>query len=144
MIFNMAIKQMVSLVLIAALMAVANAFINPKKVAWDPDQAGEGEMNLSVAMSYHAETPVLWVDARTQADFDKGHIPNAVLLNEDDWENLLTVFFDNWDGVQRIVVYCSSGGCQASHQVADRIRDELGIEDVWVLHRGWEAWEEAQ
>lgn len=27
----------------------------------------------------------LWIDARSESEFSKGHVPGALLLNEDDW-----------------------------------------------------------
>jgi hypothetical protein len=39
-----------------------------------------------------------------------------------------------------IVVFCGSAACDASHHVAERLRNEAGLPDVWVLTGGWESW----
>ena len=74
-------------------LAGVNFFINPKRVPWDPSQLNEGEVNLASAMKIAAQSEVVWVDARGQADFELGHIPGALLLNEDDWDT-----FTHWSG----------------------------------------------
>jgi rhodanese-related sulfurtransferase len=48
-----------------------------------------------------------------------------------------------WSPENRTVVYCSSQSCAASHEVARRLREEAGLDNVYVLHGGWEAWLEA-
>lgn len=87
---------------------------------------------------------VLWVDARSRAMFEKRHIPGAVLLNAAEWDDLLTAFFDAWNPDVPVVVYCDSASCDASHAVAARMRETVGLEDVHVLKGGWEAWRAAQ
>jgi len=39
-----------------------------------------------------------------------------------------------------VVVYCSSLSCQASQEVAEKLREEVGLQSVFVLQGGWEAW----
>ena len=41
---------------------------------------------------------------------------------------------------QKNVVYCSSLSCNASREVARRLRKEAQLSDVFVLEGGWEAW----
>ena len=83
---------------------------------------------------------VLWVDARPRAKFEAGHIPGAVLLNEDEWDRLVPAFLDAWEPERMVVVYCDSGSCEASHAVARRLRADLKLENVRVLQGGWKAW----
>ena len=83
---------------------------------------------------------VLWVDARPRAKFDSGHIDGAVLLNEDEWDQLVPAFLDAWEPEKTVVVYCDGGSCDASHAVARRLREDLKLENVRVLKGGWKAW----
>jgi len=83
---------------------------------------------------------VQWVDARPRAAFDKGHIPGAVLLNEDEWDNLVEGFLDAWEPEEFVVVYCDGGSCDESHAVARRLHAELKIDNVHVLEGGIKAW----
>ena len=98
----------------------------------------ENEITLSAAL---AEANVLWVDARAIDVYEKEHIPEAILLNEDDWDNLIIGFLDNWNPDMTVVVYCSGAACNASHSVALRLTSDYEIGNVYVLKDGWNAWE---
>ena len=83
---------------------------------------------------------VIWVDARPDEEFARDHVPGALSLNEDRWNELLPQFLAVWSPAKKIVVYCSSLSCNASREVARRLRKEAQIPDVFVLEGGWEAW----
>ncbi len=83
---------------------------------------------------------VLWLDARDQSSYYRGHIPGALRLNEEEWEGLLEGFVERWRPDLSVVVYCSAEQCMASKQVARRIRDEFGIDNVYYLEGGWNTW----
>jgi rhodanese-related sulfurtransferase len=83
---------------------------------------------------------VIWVDARPEEEFARDHVPGALLLNEDRWNELLPQFLAAWSPGKKIVVYCSSLSCNASREIARRLRREAQLPDVFVLEGGWEAW----
>lgn len=97
-----------------------------------------GEVRLATAQMWGDQ--VQWVDARARTKFERSHIPGALLLNEDEWNTLIAPFLDAWDPDKTIVVYCDGGTCEASQKVAERIRTELKIGNVYVLKGGWSAW----
>ena len=130
---RLAVRQVVAIFLIALLPALAAGRWHPLRPAWRSD-----EITPAAANAWGAA--VLWVDARPDADFARGHVPGAVQLNEDRWEELLPGLLDRWDPRHKIVVYCSSLSCQTSHDVARRLREEARLPDVFVLKGGWEAW----
>ena len=80
----------------------------------------------------------LWIDARSHEDYDAGHIDGAVLLNEEGWDKMLADVFQVWKPERPIIVYCSAG-CEESAKIALRLRD-LGLEPVYFLKGGYEAW----
>ncbi len=86
---------------------------------------------------------VLWVDARSRRAYEAEHIPEAILLNAAEWEDLASPFLDAWDPDVPIVVYCDSESCDASSRIAERLRKEMGIGSVFVLIGGWETWKKA-
>ncbi len=102
------------------------------------DETPQEEVTLAMVEAWGAG--VLWVDARTAEKFATGHIPNALLLNEDEWDRLVPAFLDAWEPDRQIVVYCDGGSCDASHAVARRLREELKLENVHVLKGGWSEW----
>lgn len=131
------LTEVITLCLLAFLPAMVVALIHPQRPNWDINTLKEGEVTLATATQW---SNVLWVDARARQDYEDEHIPDAVLLNEDDWESLLPGFLERWQPEMNVVVYCSSSGCRASSSVADRLRQEVGLESVYVLKDGWEAW----
>ena len=83
---------------------------------------------------------VIWVDARPDEKFARDHVPGALSLNEDRWNELLPQFLAGWSPGKRVVVYCSAESCDLAREVAERLRTEVQISDVFVLEGGWEAW----
>jgi rhodanese-related sulfurtransferase len=79
----------------------------------------------------------LWVDARSREDYEAKHVEGAVWLNEGEWQEGLPAVLDEWMLGRRVVVYCSSRSCQASHAVARRLREETGWQEIFVLKGGW-------
>jgi len=118
--------------------AVVNALVNPNRPAWSEMALGEGEVDFRIIDSWTA--PVLWIDARHRKDYDAAHIPDAILLNEDEWSELFPACVEKWQPGMKVVVYCSSRQCDASKSVAARLRKEAAMEDVYVLKGGWETW----
>ncbi|MEI8340383.1 MAG: rhodanese-like domain-containing protein [Verrucomicrobiota bacterium] len=132
------IRPAVLILLVALIPSLGAALWHPKRPSWSRPVAGN-EIDLSTAVQWGAR--VLWVDARPRVEFDRGHIPGAVLLNEDEWDRLLDGFLDAWKRDAFVVVYCSSVSCDASHEVAARLKSEARIENIYVLKGGWETWQ---
>lgn len=85
---------------------------------------------------------VLWVDARSRAEWQREAVTGSLLWNIDQSEDMQAFEADAalrmMDG-QRVVVYCSNENCGVSRQIAERIKNlQLGNE-VFVLHGGWRA-----
>jgi rhodanese-related sulfurtransferase len=132
-----AIRQTLAILLLALIPAVATGLWHPLRPSWQSD-----EVTLNAASDWGKS--VLWVDARPDADFKQAHIPGALPLNEDRWDDLLPGLLDQWDPSRKIIVYCSSLSCQTSHDVARRLREEVKLPNVFVLQGGWEAWQHGQ
>lgn len=94
------------------------------------------QISIQEAMSMDG---ILWVDAREREAYVDGHIPSAVLLNETEFETGLPLLLDQWHPGQTIIAYCGTEQCDASAHVAKRLK-EAGIEDVFILQGGWDAW----
>jgi len=96
----------------------------------------QGEVRLADAEQWGPDA--IWVDARLRAEFESKHIPGALLLNTGEWNALVPKFLDEWAPDKKIVVYGDTS--DGAETVAFRLRDELKIENVFVLHDGWDAW----
>ena len=82
----------------------------------------------------------VWIDARSDDEFARDHVPGAIALNEDRWNELLPQMLAAWSPEKRVVIYCSSQSCGASRDVAQRLRADARLPNVFVLAGGWEEW----
>jgi len=131
------LKQSMALLVLSVVLGLVSYYLHPSAPKWDEEK--RWDIVLEKALAYEGE--MMWVDARGADDFNIEHIPNAIMLNEDDWDNLIEEFLYAYKMDSQIVVYCSSVGCRKSHSVGQRLRDEYSIENVYVLEGGWEAWQ---
>jgi len=132
------VRQAVILAALALLPGIGEAIYFHDKVSWQAPIPASEMVTLTQARAWAKNT--IWVAARPDAEFEREHIPGAVLLNEDRWNELLPQFLTMWSPEKRVVVYCSSQSCNASREVARRLRDEVQLKNVFVLQGGWEEW----
>jgi len=132
------VRQALILAALALLPGIGEAIYFRNKVSWQSPIPASEMVTLTQAYAWNENT--IWVDARPDAEFEREHIPGAVLLNEDRWNELLPQFLTVWSPEKRVVVYCSSQRCNASREVARRLREEAQLKNVFVLQGGWEEW----
>lgn len=133
---------MLILLLLALLGGGGNWLMNPNLPDRDFEELGEYEVDLEMAFAFGDS--LLWVDARGEEAFGKGHIPNAVNLSLDKYDEMLGGFLDLWQPDHRVVVYCDSSSCGASRDLANRLREDLGESEIYVLKGGWMLWISSQ
>jgi rhodanese-related sulfurtransferase len=132
------LREALLLIALACVPAVGEAIYFRDKVSWQsPVPASE---MVKVAQARAWGDTVIWVDARPDNEFERDHVPGALSLNEDRWNELLPQFLAVWSPEKKVVVYCSTQGCNASREVAHRLRNEAQLKDVFVLEGGWEEW----
>jgi rhodanese-related sulfurtransferase len=134
------LRQSVALLALALLPAAVQALYLRDKIPWQSRVAESDLVSVEVARSWGANA--LWVDARPTEEFERDHIPGAVLLNEDRWNELLPQFLgQQWSPEKKIVVYCSAASCNLAEDVARRLREEAKLpNEIRILKGGWEAW----
>lgn len=138
--FRTTLRQAVGLLLLALAPAAIAAFYHPKR----PDFANavaEGEITAAAASQRPAD--FLWIDARPAVQYAVRHVPGALPLTEDAWDDQLPAVLQAWQDGMPALVYCDSRQCEASEAVARRLR-EFDLAPVFVLKGGWEAWLAAQ
>jgi rhodanese-related sulfurtransferase len=133
-----AIRQALLLVSLAFIPAIGQAIYFRNKVSWEAPVPASQMVSVSKARSWGENA--IWVDARRDEQFAQDHIPGAVLLNEDRWNELLPQFLGSWSPGKKTVVYCSNESCNLAVEVAQRLRQEGKLADVFVLEGGWEEW----
>ena len=130
-----AVRQLMWLILVALVFAALSWALQKTRSA---EPLASGEIDLKALSSVRAPD-ILWVDARSKAKFESRHIPGALLLNQAEWESLVSDFYDQWQPGRLVVVY-GEVDSDNGHEVASRLREESAIENVWVLKGGYEAW----
>jgi len=126
------------LAVLALLPAAGEAIYFQDKISWRSPIPPSESINVDQARALGQNA--IWVDARPDEEFAQDHVPGALSINEDRWNELLPQFLAAWSPGKKVVVYCSSLSCNASREVARRLRKEAQLPDVFVLEGGWEAW----
>lgn len=129
------ISNIAIILFISGVFALANFFLNPNApdLSLRPDE---------IMLSQITRLPqnLIIVDARSQKDFKKGHIENALNLSEEKFDTQLGEFLDVWTPEATILVYCNVGQCNSSRAIADRLKNECQIKNVFVLKDDWTKW----
>ncbi len=137
------IKHAAIILVIAAIGAAVSAFVHPKRPAWySVEDASNSRWSLTEEqakkISDNTES-LLWIDARSRGEYEKSHIKSAILLNTDEWGDLMfrhQYVLQNATGYP-VIVYCDGSACEKSRIVAERLRELLGLEPVYVLKGDW-------
>lgn len=132
------VRQALILAALAFVPALGEAIYFRDRVSWESPVPASEMVTVDRARAWGDNA--IWVDARPEEEFARDHVPNALLLNEDRWNELLPQFLAAWSPGKKVVVYCSSQSCNASREVARRLRDEAQLKNVFVLEGGWEKW----
>ena len=114
-------------------LSAGSYLVRPEALPWG---ASVYEMELETARALEG---VLWVDARTGEEFERGSLPGSVGLSLEAWEEGFVGLLEVWAPGQPVVVFCGSASCLRSVEVAERLRGELGVEEIYSLVDGWEA-----
>ncbi len=135
--------QAAGLVGCAILAGGVSALFHPSSPPWYEVEDSDSQRNrISVSQAHVLEEKgrVVWIDARTRAEYDAGHVSGAILLNVEEWADLM--FAHQMDlqeayGIP-VIVYCSGGGCERSAEIAQRLRELIGLDPVYVLDGDWQ------
>jgi rhodanese-related sulfurtransferase len=130
--------QALILAAVSLLPGIGQAIYFRDKVSWQSPIPPSEMVSVDQARQWGAN--VVWVDARPDVDFGRDHVPGAISLNEDHWNELLPQFLAAWSPEKKVIVYCSAQSCDLAREVAERLRKEAQLPDVFVLEGGWEAW----
>ncbi|PYJ72637.1 MAG: hypothetical protein DME75_04160 [Verrucomicrobia bacterium] len=132
------VRQVLVVAALALVPGLGQAIYFRDKISWQSSVPASEMVTVAQARAW-GETAI-WVDARPDDEFARDHVPGALSLNEDRWNELLPQFLAAWSQEKKVVVYCSSQSCNASREVARRLRNEAQLKNVFVLEGGWEEW----
>ena len=133
--------QIISIFFMAAFSGLAIYMWHPERPALYlvPNQLRDDEIMLNKVLEWEADRGVVWIDARSRANFDKSRVEGAYLLNE--MEDFYSLLEPIWSEIQNksdlpFIVYCSSESCLASRKVAEKLRETVGVSEVYILNGG--------
>lgn len=137
-----AARQVLILIVLAFLPGIGEAVYFRDKVSWQSSVPVSESATVGQARLWGND--VLWVDARPDEEFVADHVPGAIPLNEDRWNEMIPQFLSVWSQApgKKVIVYCSSQSCNVSRDVAVRLRKQTDppMQNVYVLEGGWEEW----
>lgn len=99
-------------------------------------------VNVLEASLLFQKPEVVFLDVREPVDFAKEHIPKAINLPFEEFDE----YFPKVSGIvtpeKEIVVYCAGLDCDAS-LYACRLLQEKGYQKLHMFFGGWQKWKEA-
>lgn len=127
------------LLLLSAISGLIASQFHPELREGPAPPLGEHETNVTLALTWMPD--VLWLDARGDKHFSPAHIPGAMSFDPANWDQRLAQLLERWRPGLKVVVYCDAAGCDTSRQLAARLRNEVGLPEIYFLRGGWEAWQ---
>ena len=101
----------------------------------------DGDVDREEMQKVSATKSTLILDARPEIFYRLGHIPSALSLPRDDFENRYQVLQGTLTSHRdkALIVYCSSSDCHDSQMVAEALQ-KLGYPHVRIFRGGWSDW----
>ena len=147
-----AVRQILALVILSAVAAVAVNALRPDRLPLVGDwsvaarittSTGERmDISLNEAEKLFFTDAAVFIDARSEEDYARGHIRNARSLPWQEVDLRFMVVTEALDLEMPIVTYCDGETCELSHQLALFLRD-AGFLNTRVLVNGWALWQKA-
>jgi len=98
-------------------------------------------ISLSEAEKLFTEKGAVFIDARSDEDFRKGHILWAKGLPWQDVDRRFIEVIEDISPDMTIITYCDGETCKLGHDLALFLLD-MGFKHVRVLVNGWSAWQD--
>jgi len=151
-IWGQAVRQTLALVILSAAVALAVNALRADRLPLVGDfsvaarittSTGERmDISLNEAERLFFTDAAVFIDARSEEDYARGHIRNALSLP---WHEVDLKFMgvtEALDLEMSIVTYCDGETCELSHDLALFLRD-AGFVNTRVLVNGWTLWQQA-
>lgn len=95
-------------------------------IFYDPDTAGGANV---------------FVDARSDREYEAGHIPGAIQADHYRLEDYIDLLLDYAESAEKIIVYCNGGNCEDSIFVCSDLLDfEISCDRICLYLGGWKEW----
>jgi rhodanese-related sulfurtransferase len=107
-----------------------------------PLPQGVTTMALPQVRAVVGANSMLVLDARSAEEYAAGHIPGALSLPLDAFEERFLDLAEIIGGAPEVLVYCASEDCGDGAGLADRLREACQGR-VYLFEHGWRKWSEA-
>jgi len=98
------------------------------------------EISIEDSMNMFKNGETLFIDAREESDFNKGHIKNSINIPAEDANSKAINFLNRYKNKNTpIVVYCDGEECDLSLKTS-KFLNSIGYNDVNILVNGWSLW----
>lgn len=98
------------------------------------------EIGIKDAALLFVSGRAVFLDARSQYEFELGHIQGAIWLPPREFASQFQDIKPRLAGKEAIIAYCDGEHCALSHALADHLRG-AGLTNVYVLKNGWTLWQ---
>ncbi|MDP2847593.1 MAG: rhodanese-like domain-containing protein [Humidesulfovibrio sp.] len=102
------------------------------------DKTG-GEIAIKDAALLFISGRAVFLDARSQFEFEQGHIQGAISLPPREFAAQFQDIKARLMGKEAVITYCDGERCPLSHALAQHLRG-AGVKNVYVLKNGWSLW----
>jgi len=138
-----AFSQALILVILSAAAAWGTYAWHPRAPALHLTQEPLRDDEVSMAVireKFHEE--VLWIDARPADQFAAKHMPGALNVSEQQFDEQLVQHLDTLQtNTKPVVVYCSGQKCEASRKVMEKLKEMGFVKDAFIFKGGWSVLE---
>jgi rhodanese-related sulfurtransferase len=138
-----AFSQALILVILSAAAAWGTYAWHPRAPALHLTQEPLRDDEVSMAVireKFHEE--VLWIDARPADQFAAKHMPGALNVSEQQFDEQLVLHLDTLQtNTKPVVVYCSGQKCEASRKVMEKLKEMGFVKDAFIFKGGWSVLE---
>jgi 3-mercaptopyruvate sulfurtransferase SseA len=92
----------------------------------------------------------LFVDARAKVEYDGGHIPGAIPMPLNEFDQYYAKYKSKIKSAKYLITYCHGVGCKLSDKVAQKLFNDAndkampgkGHKNTGAFFGGWPQWQE--
>ncbi len=106
------------------------------------DKLPSGQITVIEAKRAFDSGQASFVDARTKANYELGHIPNSVRLELASFAEGEPAKLGLLPREMMVIIYCAGGHCDESERVAERL-EGFGYSKIFIIHDGFPGWQAA-
>jgi rhodanese-related sulfurtransferase len=102
--------------------------------------AAAGEIGIKDAALLFISGRAVFLDARTQYEFELGHVRGAISLPPREFASQFQDLKPRLAGKEAVIAYCDGEQCPLGDALANHLRG-AGVKNVFVLKNGWSLWQ---